>query len=323
MKTVLADIGGTHVRFALADSENGQDELINPVKLKAADFPGFQDAMEHYLRESGEEAKRVMPATAAWPNADGVYIFSNQTGWNFDPEAMREAGYQIDYIYNDFEAASYGALSSSVQSIETLKEGRTGRSYPKLVCGPGTGLGLGFALPEGLREWRVQPTFGANMMVACHTQEQFEIVQAAGKLKEKGDIISFEDMASGRGMILLHAAVCEVNGYENNVERAEHVLASIEEDSSKTTLRLFHEFLGLFLHSATMFTHSFSGVYMCGGMMDRLKERDLLQTDTLVKFMTVPLIEYIDHVMKDTAVYYVSDPWLALRGLQEAHSYGR
>lgn len=319
MNTILADIGGTNVRFALA----GEQGIVNPQKLKSAAFDGFLEAMEHYCDGQGVKADAVIPATAAWPDAEGIYKFSNETGWDFDPEKIRKAGYEIKRIYNDFEAASYGALSPKIEKLTELKPGRHGREYPRLVCGPGTGLGLGFALPEGEIYWRVQPTFGARMIAAGHTEEQHQIIQAVLRVLGPDKIVEFEHLASGRGMILLHQAVCDIYGFEQYGERAEHILEKPKEESAQITLRLFHEFLGLFVHSAVMFTHSYGGVYMTGGMMDRLMERDLFDAETLVKFMTIPLAEYIDHVMKGTALYHASDPYLALKGLSEVHAYGR
>lgn len=320
MKTILADIGGTHVRFAFA----GDGQIDAPIKYKTAEYDGFLDVLKAYEAEVGKAGERIIPASAAWPNADGVYVFSNKTGWHFDPQELRDAGYILDYVLNDFEAASYGAVSLHKDELECLKTGRKGRDYARLICGPGTGLGLGVAAPFGEAEWMVQRSFGARMIAATYTQEQEEIKRAIFKNNGSQNIVEYEDMVSGRALVGLHDAVCDVYGHDKFGERAEHILEKQDVQSVQITLRLFHEFLGVFLHSALMFTHSYGGVYLCGGMMDRLKERGLLDWSSTETYMLMPLgAEYIEHVIADTPVYYMNDPFLALRGLQEFSDYER
>lgn len=317
MAALLSDIGGTHVRFALIKD----GALYQPKKLKAAEFKGFKEAVEHYLNSIGETAKQIMAATAAWPDEKGIYHFSNQTGWDFDPQALRDQGYLIERLFNDFEAASYGALSPQIEQKVVLKEGRNSREYPRLVCGPGTGLGLAYALPVGESSWRVQPTFGARMLLSCYTDEQHEVAKIAQRLMTDGKVLEFENFASGRGMILLHKAVCQMLDKPHFGEHAQELLDNADKESVQVTLRLFHEFLGLFIHTTAMITHSYGGVYLNGGMLDRLTERGMFDFATVEKFMLVPVVEYVSHIIRDTPVFYVSDPYLALKGLMEAKSY--
>jgi len=314
---LLADIGGTHVRFALA--KDGQ--LYEPQKLKAAEFSGFKEATEHYLGSIGECATGILAATAAWPDEHGVFHFSNQTGWDFNPQVMRDSGYQLDRLFNDFEAAGYGALSPNIEQKDQLKSGRSGRDYPVLICGPGTGLGLAYALPVNDTAWRVQPTFGAKMLVCCYTQEQHEIAMIGQKMLGDDQILQFEHVASGRGLILLHEAVCKMLDKPVFGDSAQEILDNAHEESAQVALRLFHEFLGLFIHSMIMTTHSYGGVYLAGGMVDRLMERDMFDFKAIETYMLVPVCEYVSHVIEDTPVFSVRDPFLALKGLLEADNY--
>ena len=54
---LLADIGGTHARFALSDAASVRDVL----QLKCADFPSLELAVDHYLRTVGEYSRRHLP----------------------------------------------------------------------------------------------------------------------------------------------------------------------------------------------------------------------------------------------------------------------
>jgi glucokinase len=314
VKVLLADIGGTHVRLALGD----RGGLVHPKKLKASDFKGFEEAVQSYLNETKHADVRVIrAATAAWPDPAGIYTFSNLSGWDFDPQAMRNKGYDIDRIYNDFEASSYGALSLKPEERKVLFKGNPQRNDPVIICGPGTGLGLAYALPEAGGGWRVQATFGAHMLPGAHTDEQAAILAAARKLGTFKEGIKAEHMASGRGLPLLHRAVCNVHGLPVEGDTAEQILAAASRESVRATLNAFHQFLGIFIHNAVVTTQGYGGVYLNGGMIDRLVEKNLFNFDMIHQSMMVPLIEYIDHIMKAVPVYYVSDPFLALKGLLE------
>lgn len=314
---LLADIGGTHVRFALS----GEGGILHPKKMKASDFAGFEEAAATYLKETGAKISKIAAATAAWPDENGVYTFSNLSGWNFNPQAMREKGYVLDRIYNDFEAASYGALSLKPSERKILYAGKGQRNDPVVICGPGTGLGLAYALPDGKGRWRVQATFGGHLLPSTHNQEQAAVVSAARTLSPYKDGVSAEHLSSGRGLPLLHDAVCAVYGFTPAGKSAEEILSQSEEQSVKKTLFFFHDFLGTFIHNAIVTTQGYGGVYLNGGMIDRLVEKNLFDFDTIHQSMMVPLIAYIDHVMQTTPVYYVSDPFLALKGLLEVERH--
>ncbi|MEM6781507.1 MAG: glucokinase [Pseudomonadota bacterium] len=318
MNTILADIGGTHVRFAIA----GDDAISHPQKLKSAEHDGFLAALEHYLSDVKMSADTIIAASAAWPNEHGVYTFSNHSGWDFDPQALRSEGYKVWPVFNDFEAASYGALSLPDDKIKTLKSGRSGRDYPRVICGPGTGCGLAYALPEGDNHWRVQATFGAHMLPACFSQDQYAIAMEASKLSTERDILKFEHLCSGRGFPLLHKAVCNVLELKPVNGKTRDILEHHNEQSVQASLDFFHEFLGLFINSSVITTHGYGGVYLNGGMLDRLMEKNLFDFDRVKQSMMVPLIDYVDHVMADVPVFYVSDPYLALHGLMEIYKHG-
>jgi len=290
-------------------------QLIEPEMIKVTHFKGLEDATQTYLKKIGYTVQRLLPATAAWPDDKGIYHYSNDNGWNFDPSALSKIGITVDRVFNDFEASSYGALAVSKEELKILKRGEN-EGYPVVILGAGTGLGLAYGLPDD-EGWRVQTTFGARMLLACHTKEQFEIAQAAQEISKHERILEFEDLASGRGLPLLYRAYCKVNGKPDEILTAEEICDLIENEASLNTLRLFHEFLGIFIHSAVMFTHGFGGVYLNGGMFDRLVEKKLFDFGTIEKFMMLSLVSTVDHVMKKTPVYFVSDPFLALKGLVE------
>ena len=50
----VADVGGTHARFALAQIDSGRVvSLGNPVTLKTAEYTSFRTAWEEFARQAG------------------------------------------------------------------------------------------------------------------------------------------------------------------------------------------------------------------------------------------------------------------------------
>ena len=59
---LLADIGGTNARFALADTGSPTPLQLDTVKIfPVADFPSLADAALHYLQEIGHDGKGALP----------------------------------------------------------------------------------------------------------------------------------------------------------------------------------------------------------------------------------------------------------------------
>ena len=82
---LVADIGGTHARFALANLETL--EIQNFKKLKVSDFKSLEAATESYLATLS-----FRPRTASFAVAGpvgGERISLTNSAWSFTREAMR------------------------------------------------------------------------------------------------------------------------------------------------------------------------------------------------------------------------------------------
>ena len=62
---LLADIGGTNARFALADTSSKAPLIVDSVEgFSGADFPSLADAAKHYLDHTGATAQNGVFAVA-------------------------------------------------------------------------------------------------------------------------------------------------------------------------------------------------------------------------------------------------------------------
>ncbi|MBP8286624.1 MAG: glucokinase, partial [Rhodoferax sp.] len=146
---LLADIGGTNARFALADTQ-----LIAPLIVESArqfevvDFPSLADAARHYLKEFPEQATSVRHgifAVAGRINGDEARITNHS--WLISRLATQKAiGLDSLRLVNDFTAQAMAIellADTDLVAIGGLSWKRPttpNRTYA--VLGPGTGLGV-------------------------------------------------------------------------------------------------------------------------------------------------------------------------------------
>lgn len=305
---ILSDIGGTYVRFAF----ESKGKPMNVKKYAAADFETFEAAVERYCEEARIEGEiSLLIATAAHPDENNAWHFVNRNKWVIDVPALGN----VDIIVNDFEAATWGLIDLKEQKI--LKAGRERKTAPRVLIGPGTGLGLGYLMPHG-REYHVQGTQGGHIAAAAITDEQARVLQAVNRVKQRDSVTTYEDVVSGPGLYNLYAALCSLSDEEQVAKNAEGLLDHERSVAVKDAVRLFHEFFALFAASVTVGAGAYGGVYLTGGILERLSEKNLFDFAHFEKFFVLRLPPLIEKRVSETPVIQVTDPNLTLNGLIKA-----
>lgn len=309
--TVLADIGGTHARFAIAASDGPQ----NPEKLAVAAFDTPLAALADYAGRHRLAGGSLRIATAANPGDDGLWRFTNNPGWVIDRAAFDAAGWTIDVLADDFMASAYGVLALPPARKIQLRPGTAAPGLSQAVLGPGTGLGLAYiqALPGG--GTHVQQTFGGHMLATTLTDEQYVIAKLVRRLKPGGTPVVPEDVASGRGLPLLYRAVCVYHGHDPVHDGLAAMLAAADAPMVRATLRLFHEYLGLFAHNAVVTGHAYGGLYLDGGIIPALRAADLFDFPAFEQFLCLDMAPVVKAGLDEMPVWLIDDPYTALHGL--------
>ena len=114
--TVLADIGGTYVRFAVLDA--GTPTQIE--KFKAVDFETLQNALETYCSNQNLQAGGKLRIATAGYEDEGVWKFVNQNKWVIDPNDLKDAGWTLENILNDFEAGGMFAAGCANKPVDVV-----------------------------------------------------------------------------------------------------------------------------------------------------------------------------------------------------------
>ena len=302
MMAILCDIGGTYARVAKADG----GALRDVQKFAAADFASLEAALAKY--SAGKAPLRI--ATAAYPDTDGRWRFVNQNKWVIDPTALKKAGWPVEIILNDFEAATWALTDLPPAAQKTIKAAPPRPGFAKILLGPGTGLGLGY-LHQTPAGFFVQRTHGGHIPAAAITDEQADVIAHLGK----NSLIVFENLVSGPGLLNLYKAQCALTGKSCAADRAQHVLDDAQSTEGKNAIRLFTEFLGIIAATATVCGHAYGGLYLTGGMLQRLSEKNLFDAKHFLKFFVLNAVESVRHDLDQTPVCHVTEENPALLGL--------
>jgi glucokinase len=192
-RILLGDIGGTNARFALLES--GQ---LTPVEsLSVADYPDIREALIDYLGRHGSKHRieGTMLAVAG-PVENDRCVLTNSS-WVIDGAALLKTfGLAKVHLINDFEAIAWALPRLAPDDLFAIGGGKSVRSAPAAVLGPGTGLGLAFLLagPNGAI---VVDTEGGHATLPATTLREDAIIEY---LRSRFGHVSAERALSGGGL---------------------------------------------------------------------------------------------------------------------------
>ena len=131
---LVADIGGTNARFAIASgsAETGF-ELDEIRRLKNEDFEDLRDAAHAYLESVRSKRPDRACVAVAGPVSDGKIRLTNST-WRFCPEELAaDLGFKQLLPVNDFAAQARGAPLTALAERVVLNEAEADPASPLLL----------------------------------------------------------------------------------------------------------------------------------------------------------------------------------------------
>jgi len=256
---LLADIGGSKSRFALANSAARPERILVIDNDTVADLEG---AVTRYLDETGAQPRAATLAVAG--PIDGEEIALTNRAWRFRRnDFSRRFGFSHLRVVNDFEAIAWalpslGAAETRLLGSASLPRGKA--SGVKLVLGPGTGLGVAALLPaDGC--WHVLASEGGHAAFGPQAADEAEVF---ARLRQECGAVSAEAVLSGPGLVRLARALDP----RAACHEAETIAASAlaREPSAQAAARLFVRLLGRFAGDLALTFKALGGVYIAGGV---------------------------------------------------------
>ena len=206
----VADIGGTHARFALAEIDGGKVVTLGePVTLRTADHASFRTAWEEFCRQAGSKPRALGMAFAGPVGGEILKLTNNP--WVIRPALMEEKlGVTEFRIVNDFGAIGHavGALGDEHFVHVCGPEGSLPREGATTIVGPGTGLGVAQLLRVGAHVHVVETEGGHVDFAPLDALEDKILVHLRRSFRR----VSIERLASGPGLVNIYTALAAIEG---------------------------------------------------------------------------------------------------------------
>jgi glucokinase len=266
---LVADIGGTNVRFGLVAP--GRSEAADIRRLRCDAFAGPAEAARHYLTELAAERGSAFqaPLWAAFAVATAVgdgRIELTNSAWAFTRGEVEQAlGLDRLLLLNDFEALALALPGLGAHQLRC--HGAAPRPRGTLaVLGPGTGLGVG-GLVQTESGWRAIAGEGGHATLAAGDDFEDEILRVV-----RGEFghVSAERLLSGIGLPVLHGAVARVRGLPFEPLDAAQIGqrgADRSDAACELTLSTFCAMLGSFSGNLALTFGARDGLFIGGGVV--------------------------------------------------------
>ncbi|MCA0912032.1 glucokinase [Marinobacter nauticus] len=309
--SLVGDIGGTNARFALVEQGSVQPRAIEV--LPCRDYENLDQAVVAYLERAGVASVRQACLAVASP-VRGTQVRMTNNHWRFDTEVVRQTfGWSAFKVINDFTAMALGVPHVPDANLVHVCGGPGDPGRPRLVMGPGTGLGVSGLIP--IRNgWVPLMTEGGHVDFAPTDDLEMDVLRI---LRARFGRVSVERILCGQGLLNLYQAHAEIRGVAAPLDAPEKITSAAVDASdalARETLRHFCEILGRTAGNAVLTLGSLGGVYLCGGILPRFLEFFLessFRNGFEDKGRMRPLLEF-------TPVYVVTEAYTGLLGAAEA-----
>lgn len=277
---LLADIGGTHARFAWQEAAGAP--MLDVRTLAVAAHASLADAVRHYLATGAHPVPHAAAMAIAAPITGDAVEMTNAP-WAFSIAAMQaELGLARLVLLNDFTALALGLPSLAADGLLHLPGSGAGPHPARGVCGvigAGTGLGVSGLIPSEQGGWQALAGLGGHVGLTATTAREWAVTQW---LAVRFGRASAERALSGQGLENLYVALQELDGITAEPLAAAQVLASAAPHAVEARA-LFCGWLGDVAGDLMLTLGAVGGIYITGGIVPRM-QAEFVQSAFLARF---------------------------------------
>lgn len=305
---LLADIGGTNVRFAVLRTD-GRIEAREAWLTSL--YPDIGSAVRAYAEAVGLQLPLRGAAVCAAGPLVGDAITLTNCPWAISRAEIAAAAGGFAYLVNDFAAVAHALPVLASDDVVQIGGRLAVDGAPKVALGPGTGLGVASAVFDG-GHWAAVPGEGGHVDLAPANDRELAVVFQL--MRERGHV-AVEDAVSGPGLEALYLAIAALDGVKLN---AKPIAADIAKAARTKTdavaveaVALFTGWLGSVAGDLALTLGAQGGVYIAGGIVAQWG--DLFDTKLFRRrFEAKGRIKYF---LEPIPCYLVTTKDLAFRGL--------
>jgi glucokinase len=264
---LLADIGGTNVRFALLAPGASQPEQER--SLVCAEYPGLEQAARAYLAAVGAPQIREAAIDVATALTGDLVKLTNSP-WAFSIEqTRRQLGLDRLVVLNDFTALALALPGLGPDGYRQVGRGQPVPGTAIGLIGAGTGLGVSGLLPCGSR-WTPIQGEGGHVAFSPMTAREDAVL---GVLRERFGHVSAERLVSGPGLVNLYQALCKLDHAAVRALTPEQITESATAGTDPQcgeALSTFCAVLGTAAANLAITLGARGGVFIGGGIVPKL-----------------------------------------------------
>ena len=304
-RTLLADVGGTTVRFAVLDRDG-----VGPIEHTAVSgHPSLESAIAAFVE------KQPGPVDGAVLGVAGPVIggrcFITNSRWLAAVDKLRGAfGFASVILVNDFETIAWALPNLRAHDIRVLAGGEAVNGEPMAVIGPGTGLGMAGLLRDGNATF-VATEGGHATLPGTNPREDAVVAH----LRTRFGHASAERALSGPGLENLYTAIAAIDQIRLPHRSAAEITRLALDRSCATCVAavdMFCALLGTVAGNLALTLSARGGVYIAGGIVPRLIDH-LAESEFRARFVAKGRFrEYLETI----PITVIINPDVAFLGLQ-------
>ncbi len=261
---IVADIGGTNVRFAVV--EVGSLSLSKVLVFPCSAFSSLDEAIKHYADKI--DIKNISGICLAVPGpVDFNHIELPNNQWVVDSNNLQQIFDANISLVNDYSAQLLSLDLLEAKDFFWIGDPRPERGLVKAVLGAGTGFGAAILSQSG----DILPSEAGHINFAPTNPHEIELLQLLWQRYER---VSVERLLSGPGLSNLYWANSLLMGQEREYKAEEVYELILQED--ECALRSLEDFTAIYGSVAgdiAIASGALGGVYLSGGIMPRLITR--------------------------------------------------
>lgn len=259
---LVADIGGTHARFALAEGASLRDVEV----ITHRDVGSFDDALKQYIATRKVSPRRACLALATPITGDTVALTNSD--WTLSRDRLvKHFGFDSVDLVNDFTALANALPHLTSADLRQFGGGDIDPRGPRALLGAGTGLGVSGLITTPSGETVALAGEGGHVSVPQGDAVDQHVVS---RLEGVFGRVSLERILSGDGLRNVHWALAHDEAETLDTQpraadiswRAQHA----DDPRAEQTLRVFTRMLGSYAGDLALILGATGGVYIGGGI---------------------------------------------------------
>ncbi|MBU2993380.1 ROK family protein [Octadecabacter sp. 1_MG-2023] len=263
--SLVADIGGTNTRCALADGPRVLQDTVR--RYSNADFDGLETVLRQYLADAGDVDPAAACVAVAGPVHNGVATMTN-LDWTIDRDTLaRATRAETVAILNDLQAQGHALAdldSSALRPIIDRTDETLNSHAARLVVGVGTGFNATPVFDTDMGRF-VPPSEAGHANLPIRTEQDLRLAQYVSKAH---GFPAVEDVVSGRGLERVYSFLGH-DADDPHEARAQDIMAACAKGNdprARDAVALFIRFLGTVCGNLALIQLPFGGVYLVGGV---------------------------------------------------------